>query len=391
MATQTDRKPGFSTLAVHAGQSPDPATGAIMTPVYLTSTYVQEWPEKHKGFDYARTVHPTRLALEKNLAALEGASFGLCFGSGMAATSTVIQALSAGDHVLCGNDLYGGTYRVFTKVFARFGVSFTFVDATKLKALEEAFTPKTKLIWIESPSNPLLRITDIRAAAKLAHRRNARLVIDNTFASPALQRPLALGADVVVHSTTKYLGGHSDVVGGAVLTSDEALFKEYKFLQNAVGAVPGPLDCFLVLRGTKTLALRIERHCVNAMAVAKHLLSHPEVARVHYPGLPTHAGHELAKSQMSGFGGMISFELKGDIERAKRMISSCKIFSLAESLGGVESLIGHPASMTHGAIPRDERLKAGLSDGLIRLSVGIEDAADLLADLDSAIVSSLKA
>jgi len=390
MATPTDPKQGFSTLAVHAGQSPDSATGAIMTPVYLTSTYVQEWPDRHKGFDYARTVHPTRLALEKNLAALEGASFGLCFGSGMAATSTVIQALSSGDHVLCSNDLYGGTYRVFTKVFARFGVTFTFVDATKLKALEEAFTPKTKLVWIESPSNPLLRISDIRAVAKLAHSKGAKLVIDNTFASPALQRPLSLGADVVVHSTTKYLGGHSDVVGGAVLTSDEELFKEYKFLQNAVGAVPGPLDCFLVLRGTKTLALRIERHCANAMAVAKHLLSHPEVARVHYPGLPTHAGHEVAKSQMSGFGGMISFELKGDIERAKRMISSCKIFSLAESLGGVESLIGHPASMTHGSIPREERLKAGLSDGLIRLSVGVEDVSDLLADLDSAIVSSLK-
>ncbi|OGS35556.1 MAG: cystathionine gamma-synthase [Elusimicrobia bacterium RIFOXYD12_FULL_66_9] len=390
MATPTDPKQGFSTLAVHAGQSPDSATGAIMTPVYLTSTYVQEWPDRHKGFDYARTVHPTRLALEKNLAALEGASFGLCFGSGMAATSTVIQALSSGDHVLCSNDLYGGTYRVFTKVFARFGVTFTFVDATKLKALEEAFTPKTKLVWIESPSNPLLRISDIRAVAKLAHSKGAKLVIDNPFASPALQRPLSLGADVVVHSTTKYLGGHSDVVGGAVLTSDEELFKEYKFLQNAVGAVPGPLDCFLVLRGTKTLALRIERHCANAMAVAKHLLSHPEVARVHYPGLPTHAGHEVAKSQMSGFGGMISFELKGDIERAKRMISSCKIFSLAESLGGVESLIGHPASMTHGSIPREERLKAGLSDGLIRLSVGVEDVSDLLADLDSAIVSSLK-
>ena len=264
MATPTDPKQGFSTLAVHAGQSPDSATGAIMTPVYLTSTYVQEWPDRHKGFDYARTVHPTRLALEKNLAALEGASFGLCFGSGMAATSTVIQALSSGDHVLCSNDLYGGTYRVFTKVFARFGVTFTFVDATKLKALEEAFTPKTKLVWIESPSNPLLRISDIRAVAKLAHSKGAKLVIDNTFASPALQRPLSLGADVVVHSTTKYLGGHSDVVGGAVLTSDEELFKEYKFLQNAVGAVPGPLDCFLVLRGTKTLALRIERHCANA-------------------------------------------------------------------------------------------------------------------------------
>ena len=384
-----DKKLGFSTRAVHAGQSPDPTTGAIMTPVYLTSTYVQEWPEKHKGYDYARTVHPTREALQKNLASLEGAAFGLCFASGMAATSTVIEALSSGDHVVCGNDLYGGTYRVFTKVFARFGVTFSFVDTTDLKAVEAAFTPKTKLVWIETPSNPLLKITDIRALAKLARAKNSKLVVDNTFASPALQRPLAFGADVVVHSTTKYLGGHSDVVGGAILTNDEALHKEYKFLQNAVGAVPGPLDCFLLLRGTKTLAIRIERHCQNAAIVAKHLLAHPEVAKVYYPGLPTHEGHKTAKEQMTGFGGMISFELKGDSERAKRMISSCEIFSLAESLGGVESLIGHPASMTHGSIPREERLKAGLSDGLIRLSVGIEDAADLTADLDRAILRSL--
>ena len=391
MSDKNADEQGFSTRAVHAGQSPDPATGAIMTPVYLTSTYVQEWPEKHKGFDYARTVHPTREALQKNLASLEGAAFGLCFASGMAATSTVVQALSSGDHVLCGNDLYGGTYRVFTKVFARFGVTFSFVDTTDLNAVEAAFTDRTKLVWIETPSNPLLKITDIRALAKLAHAKKAKLVVDNTFASPALQRPLSLGADVVVHSTTKYLGGHSDVVGGAILTSDEALHKEYKFLQNAVGAVPGPLDCFLLLRGTKTLALRIERHCQNAAIVAKHLLAHPEVAKVHYPGLPTHPGHETAKGQMSGFGGMISFELKGDIERAKRMISSCGLFSLAESLGGVESLIGHPASMTHGSIPREERLKAGLTDGLIRLSVGIEDAADLTADLDRAITRSLTA
>ncbi|MDE2144311.1 MAG: cystathionine gamma-synthase [Elusimicrobia bacterium] len=382
---------GFATRAVHAGQSPDPATGAIMTPVYLTSTYVQEWPDKHKGYDYARTVHPTRQALERNLASLEGAKYGLCFASGMAATSTVAEALSSGDHVLCSNDLYGGTYRVFTKVFARFGMTFSFADATDLAALEAAFTPKTKLVWIETPSNPLLKISDIRAIAKMAHAKGAKLVVDNTFASPALQRPLSLGADVVVHSTTKYLGGHSDVVGGAILTSDDVLYKEYKFLQNSVGAVPGPLDCFLLLRGTKTLPLRVERHCANAMKVAKHLLSHPEVATVHYPGLPNHAGHETAKGQMSGFGGMISFELKGDLERAKRMISSCAIFSLAESLGGVESLIGHPASMTHGSIPREERLKAGLTDGLIRLSVGIEDADDLIADLDSAIVKSLKA
>jgi cystathionine gamma-lyase len=390
MSAMDDKELGFSTRAVHAGQSPDPSTGAIMTPVYLTSTYVQEWPEKHKGFDYARTVHPTREALQKNLASLEGAAFGLCFGSGMAATSTIIEALNPGDHVVCGNDLYGGSYRVFTKVFARFGVKFTFVDTTDLKALEEAFTPATKLVWIESPSNPLLRITDIRAVARLAHSKKAKVVVDNTFASPALQRPLSLGADVVVHSTTKYLGGHSDVVGGAILTSDEALHKEYKFLQNAVGAVPGPLDCFLLLRSTKTLALRVQRHCENAAVVAKHLLAHPEVAKVHYPGLPQHPGHEVAKAQMSGFGGMISLELKGDLERAKRMISSCSIFSLAESLGGVESLISHPASMTHGSIPREERLKAGLQDGLVRLSVGVEDVEDLLADLDSALTKSLK-
>lgn len=391
MAKPNSDELGFSTRAVHAGQAPDPATGAVMTPVYLTSTYAQEWPEKHKGYDYARTVHPTREALQKNLASLEGAKFGLCFSSGMAATSTVVEALSAGDHVLCGNDLYGGTYRVFTKVFARFGMTFSFVDTTDLKVVADSITPKTKLIWIETPSNPLLKITDLRAVAKIAHDKGAKLVVDNTFASPALQQPLSLGADVVVHSTTKYLGGHSDVVGGAILTSDEALYKEYKFLQNAVGAVPGPLDCFLLLRGTKTLPLRIERHCENASVVAKHLLSHPEVAKVHYPGLPTHPGHATAKGQMSGFGGMISFELKGDLERAKRMISSCEVFTLAESLGGVESLIGHPASMTHGSIPREERLKAGLADGLIRLSVGIEDVKDLIADLDRAITRSLKA
>ncbi len=385
----TEKRQGLSTIAVHAGQSPDPTTGAIMTPVYLTSTYVQEWPEKHKGFDYARTVHPTRLALEKNLAALEAARFGLCFSSGMAATSTVIEALNPGDHVLCSNDLYGGTYRVFTKVFARFGMTFSFVDATDLAAFEAAFTPQTKLVWLETPSNPLLRICDIRAISRLAHEKGAKVAVDNTFASPALQRPLSRGADIVVHSTTKYLGGHSDVVGGAILTDDEALFKEYKFLQNAVGAVPGPLDCFLLLRGTKTLPLRMSRHCENAMAVAKHLLAHPEVAKVHYPGLPTHPGFELARAQMGGFGGMISFELKGDLERAKRMISSCHVFSLAESLGGVESLIGHPASMTHGSIPREERLKAGLADGLIRLSVGIEDIEDIIADLDAAILASL--
>ena len=389
MKTDAETDFRFATKAVHAGQRPDPTTGAVMTPVYLTSTYVQDGPGVHKGFDYARTVNPTRLALEANLAALEGAQYGLCFGSGMAATSTVIEAMEAGDHVVSCNDLYGGTYRVFTKVFQRFGLAFTFVDATDLAAIEAAITPKTKLLWIETPSNPMLRLTDIKRVCELAKKRKIKVCVDNTFASPALQQPLSLGADLVVHSTTKYLGGHSDVVGGCVVTNDKELFDKLKFLQNAVGAVPGPMDCFLLLRGTKTLPLRMERHCENAMAVAKHLLAHPEVAKVHYPGLPHHPGHEIAKAQMKGFGGMISFELKGDLERAKRMLTGVKVFALAESLGGVESLIGHPPTMTHGSIPREERLKSGLVDGLIRLSVGIEDKQDLIDDLDAAIAHSL--
>ena len=375
----------FATKAVHAGQRPDPTTGAIMTPVYFTSTYVQEGPGVHKGFDYARTVHPTRLALEANLAALEGAAYGLCFASGMAATSTVVEALDSGDHVVSCNDLYGGTYRVFTKVFQRFGLTFSFVDASDVAAIEKALTPKTKLIWIETPSNPMLKLTDIKRVCELAKKKGIKVCVDNTFATPALQQPLSLGADLVVHSTTKYLGGHSDVVGGCIVTNDKESFDKLKFLQNAVGAVPGPMDCFLLLRGTKTLPIRMERHCENAMKVAKHLLALPEVSKVHYPGLPTHPGHEIAKAQMKGFGGMISFELKGDLERAKRAISNTKVFSLAESLGGVESLIGHPPTMTHGSIPREERLKSGLVDGLIRLSVGIEDVQDLVDDLAQAL------
>ncbi len=384
----TAKNAGFSTLAVHAGQAPDSATGAVMTPIYQTSTYAQEAPGRHKGFEYSRTGNPTRAALEANLAALEGARFGLCFSSGMGAISSVIMTLSAGDHVVSGNDVYGGTYRAFTKVFSRMGIDFTFVDATDLGAVERAMTPRTKLLWVETPSNPLLRITDIRKACVLAKKHGALAAVDNTFASPALQQPLALGADLVAHSTTKYLGGHSDVVGGFVATSDQALYERIKFVQNSVGAVPGPMDCFLVLRGTKTLPLRVRRHCENAMAVARHLSAHPQVARVYYPGLPGHPGHRIAKAQMKGFGGMISFELKGGLERAKRMISATNIFALAESLGGVESLIGHPATMTHAAIPRGERLKSGLADGLIRLSVGIEDAKDLIADLDQAVRKS---
>ncbi len=386
---ETKIKQGFATLAVHAGQPPDPATGAIMTPVYLTSTYVQEGPDVHKGFDYARTNHPTRLALEKNLAALEDAKYGLAFGSGSAAAAAVIQTLSAGDHVVSCSDLYGGTYRMFTKVFARFGVEFSFVNTCSLKAVEGAITPKTKLLWVETPSNPMLLISDIRALAEIAHEKGVLLAVDNTFATPYLQSPLEMGADIVVHSTTKYLGGHSDVVGGAVLVNDQALYEKLKFLQNSVGAVPGPLDCFLVMRGTKTLSLRMERHCSNALRIAKHLVTHPEIERVHYPGLPQHPQHELAKAQMRAFGGMISFELKGGIDRAVAMLKATEIFSLAESLGGVESLIGHPATMTHSSIPREERLKAGLADGLIRLSVGIEEPEDLIEDLDRAIQKSL--
>ena len=364
------RQERFATRAVHAGQAPDPATGAIVTPGYLGC-------------------RPTRLALEKNLAALEGGKFGLCFSSGMAAISTVMQALEAGDHVVSSNELYGGTYRVFTKVFARFGLTFSFVDAADREAVAAALTPRTRFLWIETPSDPMLRITDIAEVCRLARAKNIKVAVDNTLASPALQRPLDLGAALVAHSTTKYLGGHSDAVGGCVVTSDEAIFEKLKFLQDAVGAVPGPLDCFLVLRGTKTLPLRMQRHCENAYAIAKHLLAHPEVARVHYPGLPSHAGHEIAAAQMRGFGGVVSFELKGDLERAKKMMGLTRIFSLAGSLGGVESLICHPATMTHGAIPREERLKSGLVDGLIRLSVGIEDVQDLIEDLDHAIIRSL--
>jgi len=378
----------LKTRAIHAGQAPDPATGAIMTPVYLTSTYVQEAPEKHKGFDYSRSNHPTRLALERNLAALEGASHGLAFGSGMAATSTVMLGLDPGDHVVSGRDVYGGTYRVFTKVFERFGVRFSFVDTTDLEAVGAALSERTRLVWLETPSNPLLHITDLQGVCKLAHARDAKVAVDNTFATPALQRPLELGADLVVHSTTKYLGGHSDVVGGAVLCREKADFEKLKFLQNAVGAVPGPLDCFLVLRGTKTLPVRMEAHCANAQRVAEFLASHKKVRGVHYPGLPSHKGHALAKRQMAGFGGMISFELEGDLARAVRMLQAVRVFSLAESLGGVESLIGHPATMTHASIPKAEREKAGLTDTLIRLSVGLEDPDDLVEDLDRAIEKS---
>jgi cystathionine beta-lyase/cystathionine gamma-synthase len=379
-----DRQPSFATRCVHAGQDPDPATGAIMTPVYMTSTYVQSSPAEHKGFDYSRTNNPTRAALEKNLASLEGAKHGLAFSSGMGAINTILNLLKAGDHVVAGNDLYGGTYRILKTLYEKFGLACSFVDTTKTESIERAIRPETKLLFFETPTNPLLRLTDLRTASALARSRKILSCCDNTFATPALQLPLALGCDIVIHSTTKYLGGHSDVVGGALLCNDSELYAKLKHFQNAVGATPGPMDCFLVLRGTKTLHLRMERHVENAKKIAAFLASHKNVEVVHYPGLPSHPHHQLCQKQMTGPGGIVSFELKGGVEQGKRFASRTKLFALAESLGGVESLIDHPVTMTHGSIPREERMKAGLNDGLLRLSVGVEDANDLIADLDAA-------
>ena len=379
---------GFATRAIHAGQVPDPATGAIMTPVYLTSTFVQDAPGQHSGYDYSRSGNPTRAALEANLASLEGGSFGLAFASGLASEHTVLHLLGSGDHVVASRDLYGGSYRLFTEVWHRLGVQFSFVDTSRPEDIAAAIRPATKQLWIETPSNPLLTVSDIAAACDIAHRHDVLVVVDNTFATPFLQRPLELGADIVIHSTTKYLGGHSDVVGGAVVTNDEAVFERLKFLQNAIGAVPGPLDCFLVLRGTKTLGVRMKEHCANAMAVSRFLKDHPEVSQVRYPGLESDPGHAIAARQMSGFGGMVSVELDGGIERNIRFATTTRIFSLAESLGGVESLVGHPATMTHAAIPQEERRRGGLADALVRLSVGIEDQKDLLEDLSRSIRDS---
>lgn len=378
----------FSTQAIHAGQPADPSTGAIMTPVYLSSTFVQQAPGQHKGYDYGRTANPTRSALEANLAALEDGTYGLAFASGLAAESTVLQLLSSGDHVVCGQDLYGGTYRLMTKVFARFGIQASFVDATSLDAIQAALRPQTRLVWLETPSNPLLTVCDIAAIAELAHQHKARLAVDNTFASPYLQQPLRLGADIVIHSTTKYLGGHSDVIGGALVLNDEALYQELKFLQNAVGAVPGPLDCFLVLRGIKTLAVRMHQHCDNALQLARHLAAHPEVRQLAYPGLESSPHHALASRQMRAYGGMISLELQGGVERNIRFTTQTKLFALAESLGGVESLVGLPTVMTHASIPPAQRQQAGLPDALVRLSVGLEDIEDLIEDVDRAIETS---
>ena len=375
---------GFATRAVHAGQRPDETTGAIMTPVYQTSTYVQPRLGEHKGFEYARTRNPTRDALEQNLAALEGATHGFAFASGLAATDAVLKLLSSGDHVICGENVYGGTHRIMTQVFDRLGLEFTFVDTRDLESVDAAVKPTTKMIFIETPTNPMMHLTNLAAAGDLARDRGLILVVDNTFATPCFQEPIALGAEVVVHSTTKYINGHSDMVGGAVLTVRDDLAEQLEFIQNSAGAVPGPLDCWLALRGVKTLPVRMSQHDKSGRAIAAWLVEHPAVQHVYYPGLPSHEQHELACRQMSGFGGMISMQL-GSLEKARTVVESTRIFALAESLGGVESLIGHPASMTHASVPKEMRDAMGLTDGLVRLSVGIEDIDDLLSDLDQAL------
>jgi len=375
----------FETLAIHAGNAPDPSTGAVNVPVYLTSTYVQKAPGVHSGYEYSRTGNPTRAALEANLAALEGADYGLCFSSGCGATSTLAHWLGAGAHMIVADDVYGGTYRLFTQVFPQADRSFDFVDLTRPEALLEHIKPNTRAVWLETPTNPLLKLVDIEAVAKLAHARGLKVIVDNTFMSPFLQRPLSLGADVVLHSATKYLGGHSDVVLGAVVTSDQAIYEKVKYLQNAIGATPGPMDCYLALRGTKTLAVRMRQHEANAHELAAWLEAHPAVERVIYPGLASHPQHALAARQASGFGGMISVVVRGGLERATRVLERCELFSLAESLGGVESLIEHPAIMTHASIPAPVRAGLGIVDGLIRLSVGIEHVEDLRADLARAL------
>ncbi len=377
---------GFSTRAIHAGQSPDPTTGAVIVPIYQTSTYAQDALGKHKGFEYARTHNPTRFALERNLAALEGGRHGLCFASGLAATNTLLQTLASGDHVVAGDNLYGGTYRLFEKVLKRFGLEFTFMATSDPRALAPAIRANTKLLFLETPTNPMMQLTDLRAVAEIAHARGVRVAVDNTFMTPYFQRPLELGCDVVLHSVTKYLNGHSDLVGGALITSDDALAEQLRFLQNAAGAVPGPMDCWLALRGTKTLAVRMARHDENAGALARELAERIGSAKVFYPGLPSHPQHELAKRQASGFGGMMSFVPgDGSLDAGRAVFDRFRLFTRAESLGGVESLVCHPASMTHASVPRETRLAMGFADGLLRLSVGIEDLEDLRADLVQAL------
>lgn len=386
LINQKINKMKFGTKVIHSGVTPDPATGAIMTPIYQTSTYVQSSPGVHKGFEYARSQNPTRSVLEKNLAALENGVDAICFGSGLAATDAILKLLSPGDEVVATNDLYGGSYRLMTKVFGQYGIKFTFVGFESASRLVDHISDKTKMIWIETPTNPMLNIIDIQAVCNAVKEYNLNVVVDNTFASPYLQNPIDLGADVVVHSATKYLGGHSDVVHGAVIVNSQELADKLHFIQNAVGAVPGPQDCFLVLRGIKTLHLRVQRACENARKIADFLLTNDKIANVYYPGFESHPNHEIAKRQMRDFGAMVSFDLKEDtVEAANKILSSTHYFSLAESLGGVESLIGHPSTMTHASIPREDRLKVGLTDSLIRLSVGVEDIDDLIEDLSNAL------
>jgi len=377
----------FATRAVHAGKIPDPLAGAVMTPIYQTSTYVQDGLGRHKGYEYARTRNPTREALERNVAALEGGRHGFAFASGLAAVDGVLKLLAAGDHVVSGDNLYGGTHRQMTLIWSRVGLEFSFVDASDTRNVAAAVTPKTKMIYAETPTNPMMRLCDLAAAGEVARKAGALFVVDNTFATPYFQRPLELGADIVLHSTTKYLNGHSDMVGGMLVTNSGALAERLGFIQNASGAVPGPFDCWLALRGTKTLALRMRQHDANARRIAEWLTHHPKVEGVYYPGLPSHPQHDLACRQMKGFGGMISVEL-GSLERAQRFAERTRIFALAESLGGVESLVGHPASMTHASVPPEMRRALGLTDSLVRLSVGIEDVDDLIADLDQALAAA---
>lgn len=382
----TKKQYGIGTTLIHAGVEPDPGTGAIMTPIFQTSTFVQAAPGEHQGYDYSRAGNPTRQALENALAAIEHGQYGLAFSSGVAATDAVLRLLSPGDEIIAANDMYGGTYRLFEKVYVKFGLKFKYVDMKSTDNIAAAITDKTKLIWTETPTNPLINITDIAAVAAIANQHNILLCVDNTFASPYLQNPLDLGADIVMHSATKYLGGHSDVIMGALIMNDAQLREDLFFIQKSAGAVPGPLDCFLVLRGLKTLHLRMQRHCENGAKVAHFLRQHDKVAKVYWAGFEDHPGHEIAAKQMRDFGGMISFKLKDDSEaNVKRVLCSTKLIALAESLGGVESLINHPATMTHASIPREERIKNGLTDGLIRLSVGVEDAEDLIEDLRQAI------
>ncbi len=376
----------FATKAIHAGIEPDPSTGAIMTPIYQTSTYVQESPGKHKGYEYARSSNPTRTALQTALAALENGNHGLCYASGLAATDAVLKLFKPGDEIIAPSDIYGGTYRMMKRIFEPLGLNFRFIDIEETDRIDELISRNTKLVWLETPTNPLLKIIDIEQITRSCKQKDVLVCVDNTFASPYLQNPLDVGADIVMHSVTKYLGGHSDTVMGALIVNNDNLAARLKFIQNATGAVPGPQDCFLVLRGLKTLHIRMQRHCENAQQVAAWLAAHTKVGSVYYPGLPDHPGHELAAKQMRGFGGVVSFELKDDrYERAVRTMENLQIFALGESLGGVESLCTHPASMSHAGMPREERLKIGLKDTLIRLSVGIEDIEDLIADLDQAI------